>query len=132
MNPRRVRVPNRKAVATREKFRGVAAIRSWRLEDRDASLILGAPLAPSAWFDQRAAKQQAQEEDRRVRLERLRSENVEEVGKVRTDAAESLSKAEQAWETERGEMERELTEKVGLAVKLIKDVSRLQLGMHNA
>lgn len=70
------------------------------------------PVAPLACIDQRTAKQQAQEEDRRVRLERLRSENGEEVENIRTDAAESLSKTEQAWETERGKMERELTEKV--------------------
>lgn len=83
--------------------------------DRGASLRFHTPLPPRrAYINQRAAKQQAQEEDRRVRLERLRSENVEEVQKIRTESAESLSKAEQAWETERGEMERELTEKVRL------------------
>lgn len=63
-------------------------------------------------IQQRAAKQQAQEEDRRVRLERLRSDNVAEVEKIRTDAADSLGKAEQAWDTERVELERDLTEKV--------------------
>lgn len=66
----------------------------------------------AVYIYQRAEKQRAQEEDRRIRLERLRSENDEEVGKIRTDATESLSKAEQDWETERSEMERELTEKV--------------------
>eukprot|EP00903_Cladosiphon_okamuranus_P007587 g7360.t1 len=71
--------------------------------------------------EERAAKQRAQEEDRRIRLEQLRSENEEEVGKIRTDAAESLSKAEQAWETERGEMERELTEKVEQETALLKE-----------
>lgn len=71
----------------------------------------------AACICQRAAKQQAQEEDRRVRLERLRSENEEEVGRIRADAAESLSTAEKAWEIERGEMERELTEKVSIPAK---------------
>ncbi|CAB1118067.1 unnamed protein product [Ectocarpus sp. CCAP 1310/34] len=58
-----------------------------------------------------SVEEQAQEEDRRVRLERLRSDNVAEVEKIRTDAADSLGKAEQAWDTERVELERDLTEK---------------------
>lgn len=94
----------------------VHTIRTYSLNtclDRDASLRLETPVTLSACVRQRAAKQQAQEEDRRVRLKRLRSENDEEVGKIRTEAAESLSKVEQAWETERIGLERELTEKVG-------------------
>ncbi len=67
---------------------------------------------PPGVHRQRIAKHQAQEEDRRVRLERLRTENEEEVTKIRTEAADSLSKAEQAWESERNEMERDLTQKV--------------------
>ncbi|CAM9143920.1 unnamed protein product [Ectocarpus sp. 12 AP-2014] len=71
--------------------------------------------------EERAAKQQAQEEDRRVRLERLRSDNVAEVEKIRTDAADSLDKAEQAWDTERVELERDLTEKVDRETALLKE-----------
>ncbi|CAM9374241.1 unnamed protein product [Ectocarpus sp. 6 AP-2014] len=71
--------------------------------------------------EERAAKQQAQEEDRRVRLERLRSDNVAEVEKIRTDAADSLGKAEQAWDTERVELEGDLTEKVDRETALLKE-----------
>ncbi|CAM9179868.1 unnamed protein product [Ectocarpus fasciculatus] len=71
--------------------------------------------------EERAAKQQAQEEDRRVRLERLRSDNAAEVEKIRTEAADSLSKAEQAWDTERVELERDLTEKVDRETALLKE-----------
>lgn len=99
-------------------LRPVVTVHSWGRLDRDTSLRSDRPLPPSTFIDQRAAKQQAQEEERRVRLERLRSDNHEEVEKIRTDAAESLTKAEQAWETERGAMERELTEKVNLAFRL--------------
>ncbi|CAM9618430.1 unnamed protein product [Ectocarpus sp. 13 AM-2016] len=71
--------------------------------------------------EERAAKQQAQEEERRVRLEQLRSDNVAEVEKIRTDAADSLGKAEQAWDTERVELERDLTEKVDRETALLKE-----------
>lgn len=71
--------------------------------------------APTGAHRQRMAKHRAQEEDRRVRLERLRTENEEEVTKIRTEAADSLGKAEQAWESERNEMERDLTQKVWTA-----------------
>ncbi|CAM9384569.1 unnamed protein product, partial [Scytosiphon promiscuus] len=71
--------------------------------------------------EERAEKQQAQEEDRRIRLERLKSENVEEVEKLRTDAADSLRKTEEAWETERVEMEGELTKKVEQETALLKE-----------
>ena len=97
-------------------------------------MSFGARLPLSVRTQQRAAKLQAQEEERRVRLERLRSDNVEEVEKIRTDAAESLSKAEQAWETERGKMERELTEKVGRSARPFKDgsfaISAAKRGAH--
>lgn len=61
---------------------------------------------------QRAAKQEALEEERQARLERLKSENAREVGTIRAEAKESLHNAEETWDAERKDLERELTAQV--------------------
>ncbi|CAM9111323.1 unnamed protein product, partial [Laminaria digitata] len=72
-------------------------------------------------LEERAAKQGAQEEDRRVRLERLRSENAAEVENLCTEAADALSKVERAWETERIELEQGLTEQMNQASTTLEE-----------
>lgn len=69
-------------------------------------------LWPYHGSSQRTAKHQAMEDDRRVRLEQLKSGNDEEMGKLRTNAAETLTNAEKAWETQRVELEQGLMEQV--------------------
>lgn len=56
-------------------------------------------------------KQMALEEERRVRLERIRSENDKNVDRIREESSASLDEATQAWKVERKDLERGLMEK---------------------
>lgn len=71
-----------------------------------------APHITALPYQQRVAKQQALEDDRLVRLEQLRSHNVQEVETLRTEAAAVLTKTESAWTVEKNELERGLLDQV--------------------
>lgn len=51
------------------------------------------------------------EEERRVRLERIKSENDKNIEKIRAESSASLNEAIQAWNVERKDLERSLMEK---------------------